>query len=113
MDRILARKHFRGKRKHPIPGFVSFNADDDAGATCRDFTSVQFYYRGINKRKWFDAQAHRLIITFMDKLRALNLRLEVNLIAEMKIQAIRENRTVSEIATELFQEYLRKAKTKR
>ncbi len=49
----------------------------------------------------------------MDKSKALNLRLEADLIAEMKIQAVRENRTVSEIAAELFREYLRKAKAKK
>ncbi len=41
------------------------------------------------------------------------MRLEAELIAEMKIQAIRENRTVSAITTELFREYLRKNKLKK
>jgi hypothetical protein len=49
----------------------------------------------------------------MDKKKVFNLRLEADLIAEIKIQAIRENRTVSEIAAELFREYLRKAKAKK
>ena len=40
----------------------------------------------------------------MDTKRVFNLRLEANLIADMKIQAIKENRSVSEIATELFRE---------
>jgi hypothetical protein len=42
----------------------------------------------------------------MHKSKPLNLRLEAKLIAEIKIRAIREDRTVSEIATELFREYL-------
>jgi hypothetical protein len=42
-----------------------------------------------------------------------NLALEKELIAEIKIQAIREDRTVSEIATQLFREYLaRQTKSK-
>lgn len=49
----------------------------------------------------------------MDKKKPLNLRLEVDLIAEIKIQALKENRTVSEIATELLREYLRKPKPKK
>jgi hypothetical protein len=49
----------------------------------------------------------------MDTKKVFNLRLEADLIAEIKIQAIRENRTVSEIATGLLREYLKKAKTKK
>jgi hypothetical protein len=48
----------------------------------------------------------------MSESKPLNLRLETELIAEIKIQALKENRTVSAIATELFREYLRKAKKK-
>jgi hypothetical protein len=48
----------------------------------------------------------------MDKSKALNLKLKADLIAEIKIQAIKENRTVSEIASELFIEYLGKTKAK-
>ena len=36
----------------------------------------------------------------------LNLSLEASLIEEIKIQAVREGRTVSEIADALFREYL-------
>jgi hypothetical protein len=49
----------------------------------------------------------------MQKLKAFNLRLEADLIAEMKIQAIKEDRSVSEIASELFRDYLRKTKPKK
>jgi predicted HicB family RNase H-like nuclease len=49
----------------------------------------------------------------MSKTKPFNLRLSAELIAEMKIQAIREGRSVKEIAAELFAEYLRKAKTKK
>lgn len=49
----------------------------------------------------------------MDKTKALNLRLETDLIAEIKIRALQEGRTVSEIATELFREYLKRAKVKK
>ncbi len=46
-------------------------------------------------------------------MKPFNLRLEADLIAEMKIRAIKENRSVSEIAAELFREYLGKAKPKK
>jgi hypothetical protein len=48
----------------------------------------------------------------MDTKKVFNIRLEAALIAEIKIQAIREDRTVSAIATELFREYLDKAAKK-
>ena len=40
------------------------------------------------------------------RTKPLNLSLESSLIEEIKIQAVREGRTVSEIATEVFREYL-------
>jgi len=39
-------------------------------------------------------------------LKPLNLSLETELIEEIKIQAVREGRTVSDIAREVFREYL-------
>ncbi len=39
-------------------------------------------------------------------VRTLNLTLEPKLIEEIKIQAVREGRAVSEIVRELFREYL-------
>ncbi|NLV32128.1 MAG: toxin-antitoxin system HicB family antitoxin [Acidobacteria bacterium] len=48
----------------------------------------------------------------MEKKKSFNLRVEPELISAMKIQAIKENRTITEIAAELFREYLRKAKKK-
>ena len=36
----------------------------------------------------------------------LNLSVQASLIQEIKIQAVREGRTVSEIAEELFRDYL-------
>jgi len=48
----------------------------------------------------------------MEKKKSFNLRVEPELISSMKIQAIKENRTITEIAAELFREYLRKAKKK-
>jgi hypothetical protein len=38
--------------------------------------------------------------------RAFNLKIDSDLAAEMKLQAIREDRTVSEIAEFLFRKYL-------
>lgn len=49
----------------------------------------------------------------MSDKRVFNLRLEADLVSEIKIQAVRENRSVSEIVTELIREYLRKAKAKK
>jgi hypothetical protein len=48
----------------------------------------------------------------MDTKKGFNLKLEPELIRQMKIQAAIEDRTISEIATELFKEYLKKAKKK-
>ena len=39
-------------------------------------------------------------------IKPLNLTLESELIEEIKIQAVREGRSVSDIARELFREYL-------
>jgi hypothetical protein len=44
--------------------------------------------------------------------RAFNLKIDSDIATEMKIQAIREDRTVSEIAEELFRKYLEVKKTK-
>ncbi len=49
----------------------------------------------------------------MDKKKGFNLKLEPALIREMKVQAAKEDRTISDIATELFREYLKKAKQKK
>lgn len=49
----------------------------------------------------------------MDTKKGFNLKLEPELIRQMKIQAATEGRTISAIATELFQEYLKKAKRKK
>jgi len=46
----------------------------------------------------------------MDTKKGFNLKLEPELIRQMKIQAATEDRTISEIATDLFREYLKKAK---
>ena len=52
-------------------------------------------------------------IRYMEKKKSFNLRMQPRLIAEMKIRAIREGRTIAEIAAELFREYLGKKKPKR
>jgi hypothetical protein len=49
----------------------------------------------------------------MDTKKGFNLKLEPELIRQMKIQAAMESRTISEIATDLFREYLKKAKPKK
>ena len=49
----------------------------------------------------------------MSESKPFNLRLEADLIAEIKIQAIREDRSVAAIVTELLKEYLRKTKPKK
>lgn len=49
----------------------------------------------------------------MYKKKVFNLRLEADLIAEIKIQAIREDRSVSELVTELIRAYLGKVKSKK
>ena len=49
----------------------------------------------------------------MTEKRVFNLRLEADLVSEIKIQAVRENRSVSEIVTDLIRDYLRKAKAKK
>jgi hypothetical protein len=46
------------------------------------------------------------------ELKPLNMSIEKSLITQIKIQAIKEGRTVSVIAAELFGEYLRNIKTK-
>ena len=43
----------------------------------------------------------------------LTLSVDENLIREMKIQALKENRDVSDIVEELFKEYLRRGKKKK
>ena len=48
----------------------------------------------------------------MDK-KTFNVRLEPELIAAIKIQAIQENRSVSVIVAELLREYLKKGKPKK
>jgi hypothetical protein len=67
---------------------------------------------GLLRAKNIDILTYRNIILCMSEKKVFNIRLEAELIAEMKIQAIREGRTVSAIATELFREYLRKKKPK-
>ncbi len=61
------------------------------------------------KNNLLDAYAYRRIIPRME-YKPLNLRLEKELIDKIKIQAIKDGRTVSEIAAELFREYLSKKK---
>jgi hypothetical protein len=46
----------------------------------------------------------------MTERRPFNLKIDTKLAAEIKIQAIRENRTVSDITEQLYQEYLERAK---
>jgi Family of unknown function (DUF6364) len=43
----------------------------------------------------------------------LTLSVDENLIREMKIQALKENRDVSDIVEELFKEYLKRSKAKK
>jgi hypothetical protein len=67
----------------------------------------------MDKKNCVDALTHVRRMEAM-KQKPLNLRLDVELIGKIKIQAIHENRSVSAITDQLYREYLeRQGKGKR